>query len=248
MRHITRGIIIREKAIFESDKVLEILTESFGVVTAFAKGAKKPKSKLRSGTALFTYGEFTLYPTRDTYNLDECAPVELFFNLRADFERLALAQYFCEIFLWLAPEREHSPEHFELMTRAVHLLNKGEVAFEILKAAVELRLLAISGYLPAVERCAGCEGGENLYKFAVSEGVCYCGGCAAGKNGIAFDGGALQALRHVLYADLKKIFGFNLGEKSLKQLSEIAEEFLLASAGRGFKSLEFIKGSADLNV
>lgn len=243
MRHITRGIIIREKAIFESDKVLEILTESFGVVTAFAKGAKKPKSKLRSGTALFTYGEFSLYPTRDTYNLDESAPVELFFNLRSDFEKLVLAQYFCEIFLWFAPEREHAPEHFELMTRATHAVNKGEVSHEVLKAAVELRLLSLSGYMPAVGCCAGCEG-ESVYKFSVSDGVCYCRNCGVGKDGIALDGGTLQALRHVLHNDLKKIFAFNLGEKSLKQLGQIAEELLLASAGRGFKSLEFIKATS----
>jgi len=242
MRHITKGIIIREKAIFESDKVLEILTENFGVVTAFAKGAKKPKSKLRSGTSLFTYGEFTLYSTRDTYNLDECAPVELFFNLRADFERLALAQYFCEIFLWFAPEREHSPKHFELMTRAVYAINEGKISPEIIKAAAELRLLAISGYMPNVVSCGSCESETGPFRFLVTEGVCYCGDCGGGKSALWIDNGVLQALRHVLYADLRKIFGFNLGEKSLKQLSEVAEKFLLATSNRSFKSLEFIKG------
>ena len=55
------------------------------------------------------------------------------------------------------------------------------------------------------------------------------------------DGDALAAARHVLYGDPKRLYGFTLGEESLRRLSAAAEAFTLAQLERGFRTLDYYK-------
>ena len=54
----TDGLIIQERSLSESDRLVTILTSKNGVITAFVKGAKNIKSKNFSGTQLFCYSDF----------------------------------------------------------------------------------------------------------------------------------------------------------------------------------------------
>ena len=48
----TQGLIIREQAIGESDRLVTVLTRDQGVVRAFARRAKNYKDSKNSGTGL----------------------------------------------------------------------------------------------------------------------------------------------------------------------------------------------------
>ena len=100
----TDGLVIAEQSIGESDRLVTVLTRDEGVVRAFAQQAKKSGSSKVSATQLFCYSRLTLYKGRDKYIIDDALPIEPFFDLRKDIERLALAQYFCELARALAPE------------------------------------------------------------------------------------------------------------------------------------------------
>ena len=55
------GIVIREVQVGEADKIVHLLTDRAGIVSASAKGAMRVKSKLVSATGLLTYSSFSLY-------------------------------------------------------------------------------------------------------------------------------------------------------------------------------------------
>ena len=55
------------------------------------------------------------------------------------------------------------------------------------------------------------------------------------------DADALAAARYVLYGDPKRLYGFTLGEESLRRLSAAAEAFTLAQLERGFRTLDYYK-------
>jgi len=102
----TDGLIIREQSIGESDRLVTVLTREQGILRAFVRGAKAMKSRSASSTQLLCYSRLSIYEGREKYIIDEAEPIEVFFSLRTDFEKLSLAQYFCELALALAPEKD----------------------------------------------------------------------------------------------------------------------------------------------
>ena len=61
MYHTTRGLILREAKYKESDKILTILTETEGKITAKARGVARVRSKLSAATQLLCFSELTLF-------------------------------------------------------------------------------------------------------------------------------------------------------------------------------------------
>ena len=100
----TDGVVIREKGTGESDRFVTLLTRDYGVLHAFARGAKSLKSEKQSGTQLFAYADFTVSRGKDAFIVTEARAREVFYKLRENVEHLALAQYFCELSGLLAPE------------------------------------------------------------------------------------------------------------------------------------------------
>ncbi len=59
MSHLrTKGIVIKEVRVGEADKIITIFTKSYGKISAVAKGAKRPKSRLICCIAVFMLQRF----------------------------------------------------------------------------------------------------------------------------------------------------------------------------------------------
>ena len=79
----TKGIIISENKMADFDKMVTILTPN-GKIGCAAKGARRPKSLLMSATQFLCLGEYMLYKGANTYNINSCDTIELFYNIRTD--------------------------------------------------------------------------------------------------------------------------------------------------------------------
>ena len=83
-------------------------------------------------------------------------------------------------------------------------------------------------------------------RLNLSEGVLHCGKCRGEleDEGISMplDAASLAALRYIAYGDPKRLFSFQIPDKSLALLSGAAESFLLTQLERGFRTLDFYKG------
>ena len=234
----TEGLIIRENSTGENDRVVTILTRDYGVLRAFARGAKKTKSSMQSGTQLLCYSRLSLFKGSDAYIVDSAEPLEVFFKLRENIERLALAQYFCELAGELSPEYEGAQEQLRLVLNALHFLASGKKPQPLLKAVVELRLMSLAGYMPNLVGCDGCGKFEDkVMFFDPLEGSISCPGCS--RAGIELGMGVLTAMRFICYSPDSKLFSFGLPEKSLSKLSSVTEEYLRSRVQRRFKTLDF---------
>lgn len=244
MKIETDGLVIREQAVRESDKVITVLTGDRGVITAYAAGAKNIKNSKCAATSLLTYSQFNLYKGHERYTVDDAHSKELFIDMRTDIDKLSLAQYFCELAAVVVPEGENSKEILRLALNSLYLLNKGSRPNEFLKAVFELRLMALCGFMPNLICCAECGSYEHeQMRFYPDDGTLLCGDCAGitKKHSIITGMGATTAMRHCIYAEFDKLFAFSLSESSLPVFERAAEEFTLAQLGRGFKTLDFYK-------
>ena len=244
MQTQTEGLIIKSRDINENDTVVKILTGDLGLISAFANGTKRVKSRTASAAVSpMTYSRLTLYRGRESYIIDDAKAIDVFFGLREDIERLSLANYFCELAGEFSPENTEAHEFLSLTLNLLHLLSEDKRSADFLKPVGELRMLALAGYMPDVLACAGCgkyEGGD-FYLDPV-EGRLLCADCAEKARHITnLDNGALYALRHICLAEDKKLFGFKISPESLKELSRTSEQYTLAHLEHGLKSLDFLK-------
>ena len=238
MKLTTDALIIRENnAVGESDRFVTALTRDHGVIRASVRGARQIKNRNGSATQLLCYSRLSLYKGRDKYIVDDAEPLQVFFEVRGQLEKLSLAQYFCELAGVLAPAEEEAEEELRLLLNALHYLAAGTRPLPLIKAVTELRLLCRAGYMPAIGPCAEC-GAEGV-KFSPLRGVTYCAEHGEGRDTIHLTPGVLAALRHVVYAPFEKCFAFSLPEADTALLGEVAERFLLAQLNRGFNTLDF---------
>lgn len=240
----TNGLVILEKSVGESDRLVTILTREEGVVHAFAQQAKKIKSNKLSATQLFSYSRFTIFKGRDKYIIDDAQSIEVFFDLRRDIERLSLAQYFCELAGALAPQEAEAGDFLRLILNAFHFLCKGIKPNLLIKAIVEMRMLSLAGYMPDLVCCAGCScyEADEMY-FLPRKGSIYCGDCfqPSAEPMAKLSRGAMTGLRHTIYADFEKLFSFSLSPQGLKELSSASELYVLTTLQRSFNTLDFYR-------
>ena len=242
MRRTTKGLVIKEQTIGESDRLVTLLTADFGLVKAFVRRAKQLKSRLNSATTLFAYCDFSLYRTKDAFIVDDAVPIEVFFNLRQDIDRLTLAQYFAQLAYELSAEEQPQDELLRLTLNSLHLLCKGEKSITQIKAVFEFRALCLGGYMPSVLACDHCGTYETpLMYFDTMEGRIYCENCP--KSGaVPVPKNVVTAIRFICLTEPTKIFSFSLSEENISLLGSIAEKYTLTRIQRRLSALEFYKG------
>ncbi len=244
MKIVTDGIVIKEQNIKEMDKVVTVLTRDNGVVRAYASGAKNIKTAKSTATGLLTYSQFVFFKGRDRLVIDEAHAKEVFIGLRSDVEKLALAQYFCELAGAVVQEGERSEEQLRLILNSLFLLCRGTKPAEQIKAAFELRMMSVCGFMPNLICCAECAVYEHeAMSFFPGDGTLLCGDCAGiTKAGRIVTGlGVTAAMRHCVYSDFDKLFAFTVSANALPTLSRCAEEYTLSKLERGFTTLDFYK-------
>ena len=242
MRTNTDGLILKEQNIGEKDKLVTVLTRHNGLVRAFVRGAKSVKNRKNSSTGMFCFSKLSLYKTKDTYIIDEAEPIELFFELRNDLEKLSLAQYFAELVITLVQEDEPAEEYLRLILNSLHFLAKDKMPNEQVKAITELRLMCIAGFMPNLVACDRCgEYETDTMYFDVEDGLLYCENCVPTDMIFQLDIGLVKALRHIAFSDFEKIYSFKMEDYALPDLSYVTEKYLLSKLQRNFKTLEFYK-------
>ena len=243
MNKTVRGIVIRETGYRESDRLLKILS-SEGLITAYAKAASNIKSKKFSATAQFCYSDFLLFQGGDMYIVKEASEKEVFFELRQDVEKLAVALYFCELLDSVVPESSDTDEILRLFLNCLYFLCKSDKGIDMIKAIFELRLMCLIGFMPNVSQCCECGREEcSSVRFDIYGGAICCENCAnafIGKSNLLTLSG-LSVVRHIVYSDFSKLFNFTASEETLRMVSDITEQYAEVRAERHFKTLSYYK-------
>ena len=242
---ITRGVVLREQPTGERDRLVTILTEDIGVIRAFVNGAKSAKSKTASSTDLLCCSKFTISRSNsNVFTVREASVIKLFFSLRQDIVLLSLAQYIGEIAVELSPREAEAAEQLRLVLNAFSFLADSKKSPVLIKAASELRLLTLAGYMPSLVACDNCGRyeSESMF-FDPFNGKLYCSDCEAAvprqakKTGL----GVITAMRYICFCQPEKVFSFNLPDDSLKALSSLSETYLRNVTARNYKTLDFYK-------
>lgn len=241
---VTNGIVLRETVTKESDKILTLLTRDLGRVSVIVRGARRKNSKFAACAQSLAYGEWTLYRRGEWYYANEGETLELFAGLRQDLEAMALGFYMAELTESVTTEDTASDDILRHLLNGLYALSALHKPPRLVKAAFELKLLALAGYEPLADSCAYCglpDPEEPM--LDVVQGVLHCRGCGRGERALSMPlcANSLAALRHILYGDPKRLYSFTLEGKAMDRLAGAAEAFAAAQLERGFRTLDFYK-------
>ena len=237
----TRGLVLRATEYKETDQILTVLTARDGLLTMKARGVRSNRSKLKGACQLLTYAEFTVGEARGFSFITEATAIEMFPELRSDIELLALASYFAQLAEVLSQEDAASPALLSLILNALYALAKLKKPPRLVKAATELRLAVIAGFMPELSGCCVC-GDPEPDRFSLAGGTLICASCRAdGGVRMPLSPAALAAMRYIVSCPDKKLFSFTLTGKAEKELCDAAESYLLTQLERSFYTLDFYK-------
>lgn len=242
-----KALIISEKNRGENSKSITLLTAEKGVIDVFVRGGRK-SAKTSSGTQLFSYSEICLEEKRNSrgiteYFLNSCQSIRIFYNIRLDAKKTALAAYFAELLLYSRVEGSGCGEVMRLALNTFYFLNEGKKDLELLKSVFEFRLLCEIGIMPDLIGCHNCLKYEDdkMY-FSFKEHNLTCSDCFHDDlECIIMDKTLLYIVRFIALTEFERLFSFKISEKYQLKLTEFTENYVGYNFKRNFPALEFYK-------
>ncbi|MBE7026299.1 MAG: DNA repair protein RecO [Ruminococcaceae bacterium] len=242
----TNGLVIKQTNYGEADRILHIFTEKLGIVSVLCKGARKYKSHQGSASQLLYYSSFTLVSGKGMYQMRGASTIESFFSLSESLEKIALCTYLFDITKALVPENMPEQAVLSLLLNTLYILKTKERDLSLIKAAYELRLLALTGYMANCEECCICARGCKAAYFSSSHGGIVCDNCPPPADSIKISSSVQKAMDYITKNDADKIYSFTISDDAARELGVACEKFLLSCAERNFLSLDYYKSVCEL--
>ena len=222
----TKGLIISESKMGDFDKMVTLLTPN-GKIGCAAKGARRPKSLLMAGTQFFCFGEYLIFKGTNSYNINSCDTIEIFYNLRTDLDKLNYAVQLCKIVDSVTFENQNTYKILQLLLNTLYVISETEKNLELIASVFKIRLLCLLGFMPKIEKCIKCNENEKIGYFSIVDDGFKCTNCGkVDKSAISINPTTVDAIRYIIKSPAKKIFSFELPEESLRELSLISKIYL----------------------
>ena len=204
------AIVLGSFPVGEYDRRVILLTKDRGKITAFAKGARRQTSKLLASTDLFAFGEFFLYPGKNSYTLTDAKIQNYFQELRKDYKKAYYGMFFLELCDYYGRENNDEKELLKLLYQSLKALQLPSFSPALIQYVFEIRALVIHGEYPGIP-----------VKLLLQESTKY-------------------AINHIATTPIEKLYTFNVNSQVLWELKTVTEDFRRKYIYRKMKSLEMI--------
>lgn len=204
------AIVLNSTPIGEYDRRVVLLTKERGKITAFAKGARRQTSKLMAATNLFAFGEFRLYPGRNSYTMTEARIQNYFEELRLDFEGAYYGMFFLEVCDYYTRENNDEKEFLKLVYQSLKALSVKSLNRKLVQCVFEMKAMVINGEFPGMPK-------DGVWQESTEYAVLY-----------------------IMNSSIEKLYTFTVSEAVLEELIRISEWYRLRYIDREFKSLELL--------
>ena len=232
------GIVISETPYSESSKIINVLTKEYGTIGMMAKGAKKLKSNLRSGTNKLSYGTFHIYyKSNGLSTLTGVDIINNFKNIITDIEKVSFAYYITELASQVM-KHEYNKEVFNILISSLLKINEGYDA-AVITNILELKMLDYLGVRPIIDECASCGSKANIITISGDRGGYICKNCR--QNEYIVSDKAIKLIRMFYYVDISKISKLSISDNVKKELDMFINEYYDRYTGLYLKSKSFIK-------
>jgi DNA repair protein RecO len=244
--HKSTVLLLRCQDWSESSQVVHLLAREVGRLRCLAKGSRRGQNPFSGPLDRWTLGEavFSLTDPNRLTTLMELFETERFDGVRRRLPAFYGASLVTEIVLTLVPDAESQPATFDLVVHALRLLADVEPeACRAVALAAAWRLLALLGYVPAMNRCVECErpleAGKPVDWNAASGGpVCPEHRPPAGSHRLTAK--AAEAIAFLLAAEWDEVRRVRLTEATAGQIRTVLAARVEELAGKRLSALRYV--------
>ena len=208
---LVTGIVLKQIPVGEYDRHISLLTKERGKISAFARGARKPGSRLAAAAAPFSFGSFKLYEGKSSYTLVEADIQNYFEELRTDYVGACYGMYFVEVTDYYTRENNDEREMMKLLYQSLRALSVPALPKPLVRCIFECRAIAVNGEFPGPPQDE------------------------------ALEASTVYTLLYIAASSIEKLYTFTVTDKVLEQLKDVSAEYMKRFVGRDFKSLEVLK-------
>ena len=236
----TKGLILRESNMGEYDKMCTILTPDVGKIGVAAKGSRRSKSTLMAGTQLLCFSDLIIYSGPSSYNLNQAEPIEAFYNIRNDLDKLSYASHIAKIVSDVTDENQFTYKILQLTLNTLYLISETDEDKDLILAVFQLKLMHLLGFTPHVTSCVNCGKKEDISHFSIRDSGYICKDCARqDPSAIKMIPDTYNAINYIIKADIKKVYSFKISEEGKKELELISNLYLNTTLDKNYKLIKY---------
>ena len=148
------GINLKSSPLGESDRLLTILTDEYGLLRAVAPGARKHRSSLSGRSSLFVVNQLLIAKGRTLDKILQAESLQSFPKISQDLAKLTAAQYLAEIALFQALSDQPQAELFSLLQEHLSRIETFPITATLAGLThATFHLLALAGLTPQLQTC-----------------------------------------------------------------------------------------------
>lgn len=201
-----KGIVIKASDYMDSDKLVTIFSAERGIVTAKARGVKKPKAKLAFACQPFAFIEFVLFKQGDFYTIKTASSIDQNFSLTLDFDNYVLMMSVLEVISKTMLSGEPEPDMFLLLLSCFEAITYGGAPSMAVFIKFMIEALKILGFSLSFDRCALCKKKLSApYAFSFDHGGMLCAGCQKKNDFLEVNGGEFEVISTINATDMGKL-------------------------------------------
>lgn len=155
---VTEAVVLRTVPYRDADLIVTLYTRACGKISAMARSARKSKKRFGNALSILTLSraELRRRPGAEMWTLSSAEPLRGFAGLAADLAQFAHASYGTELVRELTAAEQPDEAVLDLLVELFASLEQRGASVAVLRA-FELRLLALIGLAPVLDRCVGCD-------------------------------------------------------------------------------------------
>jgi DNA repair protein RecO (recombination protein O) len=231
----TEGIVLKNQKHGEADLIVTYLTPDRGIIKAFAKSPHKIKSRFGSSLEPLTHSRISLFGKEQSIpKITQSDIINTFYRLRESYDDLINISRLIRVMLSIIPEDTPNKRLFNFFLGILNLMDSstGDQR-HILYLIALIRLLAMTGYAPRLNKCGRC--GKKGINFYPGAGTILCDGCAGGQEikgpPVRVNGDIINFYSHSIEWPVQKLTRLRPRKELLSTLSSIMERHLSQNLG-----------------
>lgn len=235
------AIVMRTKDYGETHKIVTIFSKKRGKLTAIARGANKPKSKMAAITQPFIYGDFLIYiNTRGLSTMQQGDVMYSLRKIREDIVKTAYAAYIVELTEKMLDTLSPNPYIYDQLYFTLKWINNNEDP-SIPIMMYELKLYDMGGFAPIVDRCSACGVKAGSFLFSIREGGLLCTQCCyLDRDAVSLPDTLARLLYIFSTTGLERVGSINIKEKNKQLLRQLFDAYYDRYGGYYIKSRKFL--------
>lgn len=211
------GIVIKETPYKDTSKIIEVFTKKYGVISIIAKGAKRIKSPLFTGTTYLSYSSFCI-SKKNVSTLRSVDVICSFKNILKDIKNLAAASYLIGLSVQVY-KQSNEQDIFGILVSSLGKINEFINPLGIVNI-VEMKYLKYLGVEPNLDRCTVC-GSCDIASLSIDHGGFLCSNCSE----VRMNSKLLKLIKAYYCVDIIKIDKLDVNKEIMLELDRFISEY-----------------------